>query len=128
MKVEFLAQERRETSPDRRYLKEIAVTPQALRFLDILFVEPLVLKIGPGIHAKVPDRSAFILHKLVIATRPGRREKKEIRSTPGVLCDQFRAWRKIGDGQVGRALGRPPEKMESEHKEVIGPHHGHRTA
>jgi len=41
----------------QRFVKEIAVTPQGLRFLDILFVRPMVLK-------------------LVIATRPERRNKK----------------------------------------------------
>ena len=77
LKVEFLTRERKETAKPHRYLKEIAVTPQELRFLDILFVKPMVLKVGPGIHAKVPDPSAFLLHKLAIATRSARRNKKE---------------------------------------------------
>jgi hypothetical protein len=75
LKVEFLTRERRKTS--QRYMKEIAVTPQGLRFLDVLFVRPMVLKVDRGIRAKVPDPSAFLLHKLVIATLPERRNKKE---------------------------------------------------
>jgi hypothetical protein len=77
MKVEFLTRERRETARPQRYVKEIAVTPQELRFLDILFVEPRILKVDRGIRAKVPDPSAFLLHKLIIATRSERRNKKE---------------------------------------------------
>jgi len=77
MKIEFLTRERRETAQPQRYVKQIAVTPQGLRFLDILFVEPIVLKIDRGIRAKVPHPSAFLLHKLIIAARPERRNKKE---------------------------------------------------
>ena len=77
MKVEFLTRERRKTTHPQRYVKEIAVTPQGLRFLDILFVEPMVLKVDRGVRAKVPDPSAFVLHKLVIAARSERRNKKE---------------------------------------------------
>jgi hypothetical protein len=77
MKVEFLTRERRETAKPQRYVKKIAVTPRGLRFLDILFVEPMVLKVDRGIRVKVPDPSAFLLHKLVIALRSERRNKKE---------------------------------------------------
>jgi hypothetical protein len=77
MKVEFLTRERRESAKPPRYVKEIAITPQGLRFLEILFVEPKVLKIEKGIRAKVPAPSAFLLHKLVIASRSERRNKKE---------------------------------------------------
>ena len=44
---------------------------------EILFVEPMVLKIERGIRAKVPAPSAFLLHKLVIAARSEHRNKKE---------------------------------------------------
>ncbi len=77
MKVEFLTRERRKTAQSQRYVKEMAVTPQGLRFLDILSVEPMVLKVDRGIRAKVPDPSAFLLHKLIISMLPKRRSKKE---------------------------------------------------
>ena len=77
LKVEFLTRERREASQPHRYIKEISVTPQELKFLDILFIKPMILRIARGIQAKVPDPSAFLLHKLAIATRPARRNKKE---------------------------------------------------
>jgi len=77
MKVEFITKERRDGSLPPRYIKEIALTPQELRFLDILWADPIVLKFGPGTRAKVPRPSAFLLHKLFIAARPERLDKRE---------------------------------------------------
>ncbi len=77
LKVEFVAKERRDGTLPPRHIKEIALTPQELRFLDILFVDPVKLKLGRGIWAKVPSPSAFLLHKLFIASRPERRDKKK---------------------------------------------------
>jgi len=81
MKVEFVSRERRNGTLPPRHIKEIAPTPQELRFLDILFADPIILKLGRGIRAKVPSPSAFFLHKLFIAARPERRKKmgKDIR-------------------------------------------------
>lgn len=77
MKVEFVTKERRDGSSPPRHVREIALTPQELRHLDILIADPIVLKLGPGIRARVPSPSAFLLHKLFLAARPERREKKE---------------------------------------------------
>jgi hypothetical protein len=77
MKVEFLSPERRNGTLPPRHIPQIALTPQELRFLDILFVDPLILKIGRGIRAQVPNPSAFLLHKLFIAVRSERRNKRE---------------------------------------------------
>lgn len=48
-----------------------------MRYLDILMADPIVLKLGQGIRARVPSPSAFLLHKLFLAARPERRDKKE---------------------------------------------------
>ena len=77
LKVEFVTKERRDGALPPRHIKEIALTPQELRFLDILFADPIILKLGRGIRAKVPSPSAFLLHKLFIASRPERREKRK---------------------------------------------------
>jgi len=77
MKVEFLAPERgrgRRTAP---FVREISVAPQALRFVDILLAESMVLPVSRGIKARVPAPSAFSLHKLIISTRAGRRAKRD---------------------------------------------------
>jgi hypothetical protein len=77
IKIEFLTRERRNGTQPPRHIKEIALTPQELRFMDILFVDSMVLKLGRGIRARVPSPSAFFLHKLFIAARPERRAKRE---------------------------------------------------
>jgi hypothetical protein len=77
MRVEFLAPEKGSGRRPARFIREIAVTPQTLRFVDILFAEPVVLQVARGIKARVPSPAAFALHKLIIATRAGRREKKD---------------------------------------------------
>ncbi len=77
MKVEFVTRERRDGTLPPGHVKEISLTPQELRFLDILMADPVILKLGRGIRAKVPSPSAFFLHKLFIAARPERREKRE---------------------------------------------------
>ncbi len=77
MKVEFLSKEGRPGTHGPRFIEAMAITPQELRYLEILFAEPLVLKVAPGVRAKVPAPAAFLLHKLAIATRPERLSKKD---------------------------------------------------
>jgi hypothetical protein len=77
MKVEFLGPERGDGLKPTRHIKEIGITPQLLRYLEILFEEPLILKVAKGVKAKVPAPAAFTLHKLIIATHFRRMGKKE---------------------------------------------------
>jgi hypothetical protein len=77
MRVEFLTKEGREGRRRLRALSEMAIVPQELRYLDMLFAEPLVLKVAKGVRARVPAPADFLLHKLVIGIRPERRAKKE---------------------------------------------------
>jgi hypothetical protein len=89
MKVEFVSRERRNGTLPPRHIKEIALTPQELRFLDILFADPIILKLGRGIRAKVPSPSAFLLHKLFIAARPERRIKREKDIRQGIYTGKY---------------------------------------
>lgn len=77
MKIEFLAKEGREGRRRLPILSEMAIVPQELRYLDMLFAEPLVLKVAKGVRARVPAPADFLLHKLIIGIRPERRAKKE---------------------------------------------------
>jgi hypothetical protein len=77
MKVEFVTRERRDGTLPPRYMKEISLTPQELRHLEILAAGPVILKLGPGIRARIPGPAAFFLHKLFLAARPERGAKKE---------------------------------------------------
>ncbi|MGZ5468746.1 MAG: GSU2403 family nucleotidyltransferase fold protein [Candidatus Aminicenantales bacterium] len=89
MKVEFVMKERRDGTLPPLHIKEIALTPQELRHLDLLLADPIVLKLGPGIRAKVPSPSAFLLHKLFLAARPERRDKKEKDIRQAVYVGQY---------------------------------------
>ncbi len=89
MKVEFITKERRDGTLPPRHIKEIALTPQELRHLDILLADPIVLKLGQGVRAKVPSPSAFLLHKLFLAARSERRNKKEKDIKQAVYVGQY---------------------------------------
>lgn len=89
MKVEFLAPEKGAGRGPSRFIREIAVTPQLLRFVDILFSEPIVLSVARGIKAKVPSPAAFALHKFIIATRFKRRDKMEKDLRQAVLAAKY---------------------------------------
>ncbi|MCK7492019.1 MAG: nucleotidyltransferase domain-containing protein [Comamonadaceae bacterium] len=89
MKVEFVTKERRDGTRPPRPVKEIALTPQELRHLDILLADPIVLRLGQGIRAKVPSPSAFLLHKLFLAARPERRDKREKDIKQAVYTGQY---------------------------------------
>lgn len=77
MKIEFLGPEKGDGVKSPKHINDITITPQLLHYLDILFEEPLVLKIAKGIQAKVPAPAAFTIHKLIIATHFKRASKKE---------------------------------------------------
>jgi hypothetical protein len=89
MKVEFITRERRDGTRPPRPIKEIAITPQELRHLDILMADPIVLRLGQGIRAKVPGPSAFLLHKLFLASRSERREKRDKDIKQAVYTGQY---------------------------------------
>ncbi len=77
LKVEFLSPEKRKNE-FADYIKELKISPQQLRYLEILLSDPITLKIGRGIKVKVPSPSSFFLHKLLIAGKrrgKGKREK-----------------------------------------------------
>jgi len=89
IRVEFVTKERRDGTRPPRHIKEIALTPQELRYLDILLADSIVLKLGQGIRARVPSPSAFLLYKLFLAARPERRDKKEKDIKQAVFIGQY---------------------------------------
>lgn len=120
MKVEFLGPEKGDGLKPPRYIKEIAITPQLLHYIEILFEEPIILKVAKGVRAKVPAPAAFTIHKLIIATlfkRAGKREKdvrqavyagKYVLSERAETKKMMRLWDRLPrpwKRKVGRALG-----------------------
>jgi len=113
MKIEFLSRERRNGTLPPRHIKEIGLTPQELRFLDILFIDPLVLKLGRGIRAKVPNPSAFLLHKLFIAERPERRNKREKDIRQGIYTGKYVLAEKSETARLSGLWGGLPVKWKA---------------
>jgi hypothetical protein len=89
MKVEFLTREGRHQAGHSRLVKGLAVVPQGLRYLEILFADPVVLKVARGVKARVPAPAAFLLHKLIVATLSERRAKREKDLRQAVYVGKF---------------------------------------
>ncbi len=75
-KIEFLSLEKK-PAKYAKFVKELNISPQQLRFLEILFQEPVILKISRGVKVKVPSPSSFFLHKLLISNRRREKGKRE---------------------------------------------------
>jgi hypothetical protein len=77
LKVEFLAPKRGKGDKSSQFIKDLAVSPQLLRFMDILLKEPFTLRVSRSINVRLPSPSSFFLHKLLISTRSNRKNKQE---------------------------------------------------
>lgn len=75
-KVEFLAPRKGDRRPRNVRINTLAVVPQYIQFSRMLLEDPMMLRIARGIAARLPAPSAFFLHKLLVAIRPGRSRKK----------------------------------------------------
>jgi hypothetical protein len=77
LKVELLAPHTGRGEKSSRYIKDLAISPQLLRFVEQLLKESRTLQISRGIKVKLPAPSSFFLHKLLISTHVKRKNKKE---------------------------------------------------
>jgi hypothetical protein len=77
LKVEFLAPQKGKGEKSSQYITDLAVSPQLLRFMDILLKETATFRISRNIKVRLPSPSSFFLHKLLISIRSSRRDKKE---------------------------------------------------
>lgn len=89
LKVEFLAPQKGRGTKHTEHVNQICVTPQLLRFLDILLEEPIMLRISRGIKVKVPSPACFMLHKLLLSTRGQRKDKMEKDIRQAVYAGKF---------------------------------------
>lgn len=119
MKVDFLAKEGREGLKRSRLVKGMAVAPQELRYLEILFVEPLVLKVARGVKAKVPAPAAFLLHKLVVSTLPERRGKGEKDLRQAVYVAKYALTDRVESGRLVRLWQGLPRKWKARVRKAL---------
>lgn len=69
IRVEFLTAARGRGAEESKTEKKLGISPQALRFMDMLLQQPLQIKIMAGVTVTVPAPSTFLLHKLLISGR-----------------------------------------------------------
>ena len=127
MKVEFVTKERRDGTRPPRTVKDIALTPQVLGYLDILLADPVVLRLGQGIRARVPSPSAFSCTSCSWPLAPsGGRRAKRTSNKPSIQVNML--WRTHRNGPAPGPLGRTAQEVEIPHQEVAGQGQGHDAA
>ena len=77
MKIEFLSPERGKQKEKPVFVERLKITPQMLRYLDILLKESMVISIERGVKVKVPAPAAFFLHKLLVSQKRREKGKRE---------------------------------------------------
>lgn len=89
LKVEFLAPQKGKGDKSSQYIADLSVSPQLLRFMDILLKETSTIKISRNIKVRLPAPSSFFLHKLLISTLAGRKNKREKDIRQAVYIGKF---------------------------------------
>ena len=74
--IEFLVAEHGRGSEKLKYLPELGMNAQPLRFMDIAASKTVLLHFG-DVAVTVPHPAAFVLHKLLVVPRRREAEKKE---------------------------------------------------
>lgn len=75
LKIEFIIPERARGFTSPPTIKQLSLKAIPLRFADILLEDPIYVK-EKGIKVLIPNPTAFCLHKLLIASRRRKFEKK----------------------------------------------------
>jgi hypothetical protein len=133
MKIGFLGPENEDNTMPPRSGRDMEMTPQLLNTLDILFEEPMVLKVAKGIRAIVPAPAAFTIHKLILATcfkRASMREKdirqalyagKYVLSEKSEAMRLARLWKRLPlflKNKIERALADAPDIIPLEQESI----------
>ena len=75
LRIEFLTAERGRGSDKAKEIKNLSLKAIPLRFVDILFKNPVMVK-EEGIKISIPNPAAFTVHKILISARRKRPDKK----------------------------------------------------
>ena len=75
LRVEFVSPKRGRSEASAAAVPELKVTSQLLRYTDLLTSQTMVLTVAKGVQVRLPSPSAFLLHKLIIASLWQRAEK-----------------------------------------------------
>jgi hypothetical protein len=74
LKVEFLSSR---TVPKKTKRQKLGVVTQELASVDMLLKSPVRIQLMAGIHVRVPAPGAFVIHKLIVADRRVKKDKRE---------------------------------------------------
>jgi hypothetical protein len=77
LKVELISPRKGRKDASAARFANLKVSSQLLRYTDLLIQSSKILSIAQGVRARLPSPSAFMLHKLVIATLWQRADKRE---------------------------------------------------
>ena len=116
LKLEFLVPERGRGGLEPRAVKPLGMRPVALRFMDMLRQNSILIKEGKA-NVRVPSPLSFCLHKFVIAQRRAGRDKhdKDIQQAVYILdilgtadvksglATLPKNWRKLADKSIKQA-------------------------
>lgn len=75
LRIDFLTAERGKGTDKAREIKNLSLKALPLRFVDILFKNPVMVK-EEGIKISIPNPAAFAVHKILISVRRKKPEKK----------------------------------------------------
>lgn len=76
IRIDLVPPKRGRTEVSAARLPDLKVTPQLLRYTDLLTSETMILSIAQGVRVRLPSPASFMLHKLVIASLWQRSEKQ----------------------------------------------------
>lgn len=76
LKVEILAPKKSSKAHEPVHLDVLTVSPQFIYLVNMLLDDSIVIKISRGIKVKLPAPASFFLHKMLVSTRPRRKDKK----------------------------------------------------
>ena len=77
LRIDFLSPKKgRQREPAAAH-RELRITAQLLRYIDILPERSRLLPAAQGVRVRLPSPSSFLLHKLLISTRWQRSDKRE---------------------------------------------------
>lgn len=77
LKVEFLVPERGRGTRKGWKIEKLGIVAQPLRFLDVLFMDMVEVKLFRGVKLKIPSPEAFLLHKLLVVEKRKREELRK---------------------------------------------------
>jgi len=119
MKIEFLSPEKGRGKEKPVFIERLKITPQMLRYLDILLKESMVIGIGRGINVKVPAPAAFFIHKLLVSQKRREKGKREKDLKQAIYIGEYILKNKNESEKIPRLLSQVPDSWKKKIKQSL---------